>query len=73
MRGERPRSSALEWDLFFKKWPRDVWFKGSSLFWQAGIAHAGLGARTYNEYRGRLFAMFRDPRLRGVSPLLSAA
>lgn len=59
--------AALQWEALFKQWRPTTWFSGSALFWREGIGHAGLSSTKYEEFRGRLFAMFRDPRVRGWS------
>ena len=52
---------------FFDHWKPHVWFRGSDTFWHDGIEHAAVSDATYSEFRGRFFAMFRDPRERGWS------
>lgn len=37
------------------------------MFWLDGLSHAGLSDAAWEEFRGRLFGMFRDPRERGWS------
>lgn len=61
------RTKMLYWDKFFHHYPPQVWFRGSAIFWRAGIAHAPLSREVFDEYNGRLFTMIRDPRARGWS------
>eukprot|EP00966_Prymnesium_polylepis_P174360 4034306-Prymnesium_polylepis.1 len=51
---------------FFKRFPFTTWFQGSSPFWLTGVTHAPVSI-AYEEFEGRLFALFRDPRERGWS------
>ena len=61
------RSRVLQWEAFFARFPAAVFFRGSSLFWREGIAHASLSEDVYNQFRGRLFGFFREPHRRGAS------
>ena len=63
----RATKRTVEWEDFFRQWPAQKWFRGSAIFWGAGMAHSALSAADYDEFHGRLFAMFRDPRQRGWS------
>jgi len=68
MPGEsRVAPGKLEWDAFFASYPRQKWFQGSHPWWYEGMTHAAIGKEVYDEYRGRFFGMFRDPRARGWS------
>lgn len=55
------------WNSFFSDWPHARWFKGSATFWNDGIAHAAVSPEVFDEFKGRFFAMIRDPRDRGWS------
>ena len=61
------KSRVLQWDAFFTRYPPSKWFRGSAPFWQQGIAHAAISKAAYQSYQGRFFAMFREPRARGLS------
>lgn len=59
--------SPAQWDNFFRSFPFEKWFRGSSPIWVAGVEHAAIDTATYQEYEGRFVGMFRDPRQRGWS------
>lgn len=63
----KPSRKTLLWEIFFRRWRPTEWFHGSSIFWRAGIEHAVISEAEYGSYRGRFFALFRDPRERGWS------
>lgn len=63
---ETRRDNRPEWERFFGSYPPHRWFRASDVWWN-GLSHAALDDATYTEFRGRLFAMFRDPRSRGWS------
>lgn len=61
------RRGGTAWDRFFRKHDRARWFRGSDIWWTDGMSHSVVTDATYNEFRGRFFSMFRDPRERGWS------
>lgn len=61
------KSRVLQWDAFFARYTQRKWFRGPAPFWRQGIAHAAISQAAYHDYRGRFFAMFREPRARGLS------
>ena len=61
------KTHGVQWEGFFNRFQMESWFRGSSVFWVDGIAHAGVSTDVYNQFRGRLFALFRHPNERGWS------
>ena len=61
------KKGMIQWESFFRAFPMEKWFRGSSIFWVTGMAHGGISSQAYAALQGRLFAMIRDPRERGWS------
>ena len=67
MMREMMYNAGVQWQGLFQAFPFAKYFRGSSIWWLAGVQHAGISRGNFEEYRGRFFALFRDPRARGWS------